>query len=112
MTNLSWIIDAQQLTQTLELKQVWLINDLEANAHGVAGLAPEDFVVLNHGEEGAAGNAAIISAGTGLGEAGLFWDGNRHLPVASEGGHADFAPRTDLDIELLRYLRARFGQVS
>ena len=112
VTNLPWIIDAQELARALNIKQVWLINDLEANAHGIAGLAPEDFVVLNPGDKDAVGNAAIIAAGTGLGEAGLFWDGNRHLPLASEGGHAEFAPRTDLDIELLQYLRARFGQVS
>jgi glucokinase len=111
-TNLSWSVDALELTRALGVKQVWLINDLEANAHGIAGLAPGDFVSLNAGEEGATGNAAIISAGTGLGEAGLFWDGNRHLPIASEGGHADFAPRSDLDQELERYLRPRFGQVS
>jgi len=112
VTNLPWVIDAEELTRALNLKEVWLINDLEANAHGITGLLPEDFVVLNRGEESAVGNAAIISAGTGLGEAGLFWDGNRHLPIASEGGHADFAPRTDLDVELLRHLRAQFKQVS
>lgn len=112
VTNLPWVVDAQELTRALNLKQVWLLNDLEANAHGIAGLTPEDFVVLNPGDKDAVGNAAIIAAGTGLGEAGLFWDGNRHLPIASEGGHAEFAPRTDLDMELLRCLRGRFGQVS
>jgi glucokinase len=112
VTNLPWIVVDKDIQHTLHLKHVWLINDLEANAHGVHGLTPRDFVVLNKGEEGAIGNAAIISAGTGLGEAGLFWDGNRHLPIASEGGHSDFAPRTDLDIELLNYLRKRFGQVD
>ena len=112
LTNLSWTVDARQLATALNLKHVWLVNDLEANAHGIAGLEPKDFVQLNHGDEGAAGNLAIISAGTGLGEAGLLWDGNRHLVIASEGGHADFSPRTDLDIELLRYLRERLGQVS
>jgi glucokinase len=112
VTNLPWVADADELNAALNAKQVWLINDLEANAHGIAGLAPEDFVVLNQGEDGATGNAAIISAGTGLGEAGLFWDGNRHLPIASEGGHAGFAPRTDLDVDLLRYMRERVGQVD
>jgi glucokinase len=112
LTNLSWIVDAAELKRSLGLKQVWLVNDLEANAHGIAGLAPDDFVELNHGEEGAAGSLAIISAGTGLGEAGLFWDGHRHLVIPSEGGHAEFAPRTDLDDELLRFWRARLGQVS
>jgi glucokinase len=112
VTNLPWIITDKDIKQSLHLKHVWLINDLEANAHGIYGLTPKDFVTLNEGEEGAIGNAAIISAGTGLGEAGLFWDGNRHLPIASEGGHSDFAPRTDLDVELLVYLRKRFGQVD
>jgi len=112
VTNLPWVVDAQELTRALGLKQAWLINDLEANAHGIAGLAPEDFVELNRGDEGAVGAVAIIAAGTGLGEAGLLWDGNRHLAIPSEGGHSDFAPRTDLDMELARYLRARSGQVS
>jgi glucokinase len=112
LTNLSWIVDAHELALALGLKQVWLVNDLEANAHGIAGLSRDDFFELNRGGEDAAGNLAIISAGTGLGEAGLLWDGNRHLVIPSEGGHADFAPRTDLDIDLLRHLRAQFGQVS
>ena len=112
LTNLSWKVNARDLARSLSLTQAWLINDLEANAHGIAALAPADFIELNRGEEGAAGNLAIISAGTGLGEAGLLWDGNRHLVMASEGGHADFAPRTDLDVELLRFLRGRLGQVS
>jgi glucokinase len=112
LTNLSWQVNERDLARALGVKQVWLINDLEANAHGIAGLRGDDFVLLNRGEDGATGNAAIISAGTGLGEAGLFWDGNRHLPIASEGGHSDFSPRTDLDDELRRYLRPRVGQVS
>jgi glucokinase len=112
VTNLPWVVVDKDLTRTLSIKETWLINDLEANAHGIYALAPADFVTLNVGEELAVGNAAIISSGTGLGEAGLFWDGNRHLPIASEGGHSDFAPRTDLDLELLAYLRKRFGQVE
>ena len=112
MTNLPWVIVEKDLTETLGIKQLWLINDLEANAEGIHGLKRADFVTLNEGDEHAVGNAAVISAGTGLGEAGLFWDGNRHLPIASEGGHADFAPRTDIDIELYLYLRKRFGQVE
>lgn len=110
VTNLPWVVTEKDMKEALGLKHAWLINDLEANAHGIYGLTPSDFVTLNKGEDGAIGNAGIISAGTGLGEAGLFWDGNRHLPIASEGGHSDFAPRTDLDIQLLNYLRKRFGQ--
>src|SRR6185369_16541534 len=102
LTNLPWVVDARVLTRELGLKQAWLINDLEANAYGIAALSPKDFVTLNGGDPEAKGNAAIISAGTGLGEAGLFWDGHRHQPIACEGGHGDFAPRTDLDVELFR----------
>ncbi|HLX72166.1 MAG TPA: glucokinase [Verrucomicrobiae bacterium] len=112
VTNLPWVIVGKDLTDRLGVKQTWLINDLEANAQGITGLKRTDFVTLNEGDEHAVGNTAVISAGTGLGEAGLFWDGNRHLPVASEGGHADFAPRTDIDIDLFLYLRNRFGHVE
>ncbi len=112
LTNLPWVIVDKDLAHALKLKHCWLINDLEANAHGIHGLTPQDFVTLNAGEEHAVGNAAIISAGTGLGEGGLFWDGNRHLPIASEGGHTDFAPRTDLDLDLFVYLRKRLGRVE
>ncbi len=112
VTNLPWVVVDKDLAHALNLKHCWLINDLEANAHGIHGLTPQDFVTLNAGEEHAVGNAAIISAGTGLGEGGLFWDGNRHLPIASEGGHSDFAPRSDLDLDLFIYLRKRFGQVE
>ena len=112
LTNLPWVIDAVELAAALGLDRAWLINDLEANAHGIGGLMPEDFVVINRGEPIADGHIAILSAGTGLGEAGLLWEGARYVAISSEGGHSDFAPRTDLDVELFRYLRARFGQVS
>ena len=110
--NLAWVVDAQQLAQQLGLATVWLINDLEANAYGVAAIAPEDFVILNEGTPEAEGNAAVIAAGTGLGEAGLYWDGKQHLPFASEGGHASFAPDDALQVELLQYLQQRFAHVS
>ena len=109
--NLPWVIDAARLQADLGTGPVTLLNDLEANAHGLAALGPDDFVVLNTGTP-AAGNAALISAGTGLGEAGLYWDGRRHHPFASEGGHADFAPRNGLERELAAYLVGRFGHVS
>jgi len=111
-TNLPWVVDAQVLSRALNLPTVGLINDLEANAYGIAVLQPTDFVTLNPGESTAEGNAALISAGTGLGEAGLYWNGQRHRPFASEGGHADFAPSNDLEIELLRYLLNQFERVS
>jgi len=113
--NLPWVVDAEQLARELGLPSVKLINDLEANAYGIAALEPGDFVTLNEGAKGAAGNCAVISVGTGLGEAGLYWDGKRHHPFPCEGGHADFSPRDELESELLRHLRvkfAEFGHVS
>ena len=92
-----------------------MINDLEANAYGLSELAEKDFAVLAAGEKNPNGNAAIISAGTGLGEAGLHFEAGMNnilRPFASEGGHADFAPRDDLEIDLLKFLRAKFGRVS
>ncbi len=111
-TNLPWIVDAYVLAKQLKLPAAELINDLEANAYGIAALGREDLAVLSRGESGAEGNMAVISAGTGLGEAGLTWDGRRHQPFATEGGHADFAPGDDLQIELLRFLMREFGHVS
>jgi glucokinase len=110
--NLPWVIDAGELANDLGLETVWLINDLEANAYGLAALDEKDFAVLNEGKREVPGNAAVISAGTGLGEAGLYWDGHRHRPFACEGGHTDFAPRTEREADLLRYLLARFDRVS
>jgi glucokinase len=110
--NLPWVIDAQDLADELGLSATGLLNDLEANAYGVAALAASDLVPLNAGSPGATGNAAVIAAGTGLGEAGLYWDGKRHRPFAAEGGHADFAPRNALEIELLRYLLQTHEHVS
>jgi glucokinase len=111
-TNLPWDVDAQELARALHLRSVGLLNDLEAHAYGIAMLAPEDFVTLNPGAPDASGNAAVIAAGTGLGEAGLYWDGQRHLPFAGEGGHAGFAPSDPLQIELLRFLSHEFDHVS
>jgi len=111
-TNLPWVIEAKRLAALAGLATAGLINDLEANAWGLDELGPCDVLVLSAGAPGAGGNSAIISAGTGLGEAGLFWEGRRHIPFATEGGHADFAPRNDIEDGLLRYLRARFGRVS
>ncbi len=106
--NLPWVVDSQVLARELGVPSVKLINDLEANAYGIAALEPGDFVTLSAGSSGAAGNRAVISVGTGLGEAGLFWDGQMHRPFACEGGHADFSPRDELETELLHHLRAKF----
>jgi len=113
ISNLPWTtIDSKELAKQLNLKNVSLINDLEAYAYGLDSLEPQDFVTLNPGSEDAEGNTAVISAGTGLGEAGLLWDGFRQHPFACEGGHTDFAPRNELQIELLKYLLARYKTVS
>ncbi len=111
-SNLPWVIDARALAGQLGLRQVSLLNDLAATAHGIGELAEEDQLVLNPGTPMTSGNAAIIAAGTGLGEVGLLWDGSRRQPIASEGGHADFAPRNELEIGLLVHLTHRFGRVS
>jgi len=111
-SNLPWIVDAGHLARKLNVKTVDLLNDLEANAYGIATLEADDFVALNQGAPPAIGNAAVIAAGTGLGEAGLYWDGAQHRPFACEGGHADFAPQNELQVELLLYLRKKFGHVS
>lgn len=110
--NLPWSIDGHRLASQLGIRSVELINDLEANAYGIGALEPDDFAVLNEGLAGATGNAAVIAAGTGLGQAILYFDGHDHHPFASEGGHADFAPRDELECELLMYLRQRFERVS
>jgi len=111
-SNLPWIVESKRLASELNLETTLLINDLEASAWGIATLEAKDLVPLNSGKPNAAGNQAVIAAGTGLGEAGLYWDGSKHQIFACEGGHADFAPRTELETELLRYLVGRFGHVS
>lgn len=110
-TNLPWIISAEEIEKELSIQHVFLINDLEANAWGLSCLKKEEFCLLNQGLE-KKGNQALISAGTGLGEAGLYWDGNSHFPFPSEGGHADFAPVSEEQIDLLRYLKKKFDHVS
>jgi len=109
--NLPWVINGAKLSQETGIKQLWLINDLQAHASGVGDLDPADFVALNSAQP-QAGNAALIAAGTGLGEAGLYWDGTDHQAFPCEGGHCDFAPRNDLEVALLQYLMKKFGRVS
>jgi len=111
-SNLPWVIEQSRLAKQIHLPATLLINDLEASAWGIGALAEGDLVTLNRPSGPAVGNQAVIAPGTGLGEAGLFWDGTRHHVFACEGGHCDFAPQDDLQIELLRFLRARFGHVS
>lgn len=110
-TNLPWVVSAKHMSQVLQIPSVFLLNDLEANAYGIRMLKKEEVVVLQTGKE-QKGNQALIAAGTGLGEAGLYWNGKEHLPFACEGGHTDFAPRDDEEIALLQYLRKKFSHVS
>lgn len=112
ISNLPWVIDAREVAKQLKLNAVGLLNDLEAYAYGIDGLESKDFITLSGGVEEAEGNRAVISAKTGLGMAGLYWDGFRHHPFACEGGHADFAPRNDLQMELLAYLQKKYGRIS
>jgi glucokinase len=110
--NLDWVVDPLSLAKTLGLPSVSLLNDLEAAAYGIFTLTPEEFLVLNEGVIRRPGNKVLIAAGTGLGETIIFDDGKDYYPLASEGGHADFAARNELEIELLRCLIDRFGRVS
>lgn len=111
-SNLPWIIESARLARELKLPKATLINDLEATGWGVGALSPTDLVSLTDAKATVLGNQAIIAAGTGLGEGGLYWDGTRHHVFASEGGHCDFAPLNDLEVELWKYLFARYGHVS
>ncbi len=110
--NLPWIVDAKKMADEIGFKKVWLMNDLEANAWGIRALREEDFFILNEGKSNQNGNASIISAGTGLGQAGLYWDGKELRPFASEGGHTDFSPNSDLEIALLQFLKKRYAPDS
>ncbi|WP_299164250.1 glucokinase [uncultured Eudoraea sp.] len=110
-TNFPWEIDSEEISRELQVHSVTLINDMEANAFGLVALRNKDFEILKEGSN-IPGNAVIISPGTGLGEAGLYWDGTHYHPYATEGGHCDFSPRNDLDWELWKYLHQKFGHVS
>ena len=114
-SNLPWTVDSSRLADELKLNKTLLINDLEATGWGIGALASNDLAPLNTviSRNGSPqGNQAVIAAGTGLGEGGLYWDGRRHHVFASEGGHCDFAPVDDIQVELFQYLRARYGHVS
>lgn len=112
-TNLPWIVDGGAIAQQFEIPRVQLLNDLEATAYGILWLRPDELEVLNPGTTPKKRQAlALIAAGTGLGEGILFWDGKSYRPMPSEGGHTDFAPNNDYEIELLRYLRSQYLHVS
>jgi glucokinase len=110
-TNLPWLVRGQSLARLLRCSHVRLMNDLEATAYGGLFLRETQIEWLARRKRRKA-NIAVIAPGTGLGEAFLFWDGERHHPVATEGGHVDFAPRNDKEIALLVFLQKRFARVS
>jgi glucokinase len=113
LTNLPWVLDTRDLVKSLGIPHVSLINDLEANGYGIPELAPDAIFTLHPGDPEASGNAGLIAAGTGLGEALLIWEGKSHRPIPSEGGHCDFAARSNREIALLEYLRSALnGRVS
>jgi glucokinase len=112
LTNLSWDIDIIEVKSVMGVQAVFLLNDLESMAYGLAGLTDEDLITIHPGNETSTGNMAINAPGTGLGQAGLYWNGENHFPFPTEGGHADFAPRTDLDFALLKFLQQEYGVVS
>jgi glucokinase len=113
-TNLPWTVNSEALIDAIKVKKVVVLNDLGATGHSIEHLPQEDFCVLNVGKYEHGGTRGLIAAGTGLGEGILVWDDsdNRYHVVPSEGGHSDFAPHTELQIELLRFMRRRYPQVS
>jgi len=113
LTNLPWTLDSREISLTLQIDHVFLINDLEANGYGIAELSPEQIYTISDGDAGQIGNRALIAAGTGLGEGLLAWNGRIHVPYPSEGGHTDFGPRNETEIELLRFLQRKYnGRIS
>ncbi|HKQ68804.1 MAG TPA: glucokinase [Polyangiaceae bacterium] len=106
-TNLPWVIDQRELSAELGIPKVSLLNDLAAVAIGCTRLARASRIVIAKGKAPKGGNIAVIAAGTGLGEALLIWDGDHYVPCATEGGHTDFAPTSDLEVDLLAFLRRR-----
>jgi glucokinase len=113
LTNLPWTLDSRELCLSLSIDHVFLINDLEANGYGVAELSHEQIFTLSEGDSSQMGNRALIAAGTGLGEGLLIWNGRTHTPYPSEGGHTDFAPRNEDEIDLLRFLQQKYnGRIS
>jgi glucokinase len=113
LTNLPWTLDSHELSVSLGVTHVFLINDLEANGYGVSELTADQIYTLSEGDVSQIGNRALIAAGTGLGEALLIWNGRSHTPYPSEGGHADYAPRNEDEIDLLRFLKQKYnGRIS
>ena len=113
LTNLPWTLDSAELSVGLGIQHVFLINDLEAYGYGIAELSADQLFTLSEGDPSQTGNRALVAAGTGLGEGILAWNGRIHVPFPSEGGHADYAPRNEDEIDLLRFLKQKYnGRIS
>jgi glucokinase len=113
LTNLPWSLDVHALEKSLDIEHIFLLNDLEANGYGIPELAPDKIYTLHEANSAAVGHRGLVSAGTGLGEALLIWDGKQHRPLPSEGGHCDFAPRNEREVAVYQYLRRTLkGHVS
>ena len=113
-TNLPWIIDVKNIAEVASTEQanIHLLNDLEAAAYGIECLEEKDFCTLNKGTQEVGGTRCLISAGTGLGESIIVWNGTLYKPIPTEGGHTDFAPRNKIEINLLDQLITKYGRVS
>lgn len=110
-TNIKFKIDVTELSRDLQIDKVYLFNDLEATAFGMTDMDDEFMVTLRNGNPSVGGHIAILAPGTGLGEACLFWDGKHLRPMPSEGGHSEFAPRTDVEFELVKFLQKTYGEI-
>lgn len=110
-TNIKFKIDVTELSRDLQINKVYLINDLEATAFGMTEMDDEFMVTMRNGNPSIGGHIAILAPGTGLGEACLFWDGKYLRPMPSEGGHSEFAPRTDVEFELVKFLQKTYGEI-
>ena len=110
--NLPWTLDSEQLKTQLGMQKVYLINDLEATAYSFLDLPDRQLEILHTSENKMRGNVAILAPGNGLGEAGMFWNGESLHPFATEGGHTEFSPRNDFEVEFYQFLNKIYGIVS
>ena len=111
-TNFPWIVDGAKVAAHLHVPHVRLINDVEAAAYGIAVLESNDLETIHAGVPSEQSTQIVIAAGTGLGEGVLYWDGKQHVPMATEAGHADFAPNTKQQADLWKFLNGRLEFVS
>ncbi|MGB5197783.1 MAG: glucokinase [Candidatus Deferrimicrobium sp.] len=112
LTNLDWEVDEESLRRTLGLREAYLVNDLQAMASCLPYLQESNRATIQKGEADPRGNMAVLAAGTGLGEGFLVGSDAGYIPLASEGGHVDFAPRDEREMRLHAFLRAKHGRVS